>query len=29
MLEHVARFEPPFLILQCGADSWAGILWRT
>ena len=24
MLEHVARFEPQFLILQCGADSVAG-----
>ena len=24
MLEHVARFKPQFLILQCGADSIAG-----
>jgi hypothetical protein len=24
MLEHVARHEPEFLILQCGADSIAG-----
>lgn len=24
MLEHIARFEPQFLILQCGADSVAG-----
>ena len=24
MLEHVARFEPQFLILQCGADSLGG-----
>ena len=24
MLEHVARFKPEFLILQCGADSVAG-----
>ena len=24
MLAHVARFEPQFLILQCGADSVAG-----
>jgi acetoin utilization protein AcuC len=24
MLEHVARFEPAFIVLQCGADSIAG-----
>jgi acetoin utilization protein AcuC len=24
MLEHVAGYEPQFLILQCGADSVAG-----
>ena len=24
MLAHVARFEPEFFILQCGADSIAG-----
>ncbi|MGB8694898.1 MAG: hypothetical protein WCD08_15435 [Steroidobacteraceae bacterium] len=24
MLEHVARYQPEFLILQCGADSLAG-----
>jgi acetoin utilization protein AcuC len=24
MLEHVGRFEPGFIVLQCGADSIAG-----
>jgi acetoin utilization protein AcuC len=24
MLEHVARFAPSFIVLQCGADSIAG-----